>query len=265
MRIFSIFYKKMKNKVERLGNYFKFYIFSLFLRHSAILVYHRVANVSHDPLQLCVSPQNFKKQIIYLKKNFNLIPLSQMVNNLKSHKIKERAVAVTFDDGYSDNLYTALPILEEFNVPATIFITTGNIDSQEDFYWDKNTAKEDRGRPMTAEEIKKIASHPLIEIGAHTVHHPNLKKINTDKQEEEIMKSKIMLEKILDKKIFGFAYPFGSRRSFSKETISEVKKSGFNFACANTQEKVCFFSNLFAIPRILARNWDSDTQAKKLK
>ena len=255
----------MKNKVERLGNYFKFYIFSLFLRHSAILVYHRVANVSHDSLQLCVSPQNFRKQIIYLKENFNLIPLSQMVNNLKSHKIKEGAVAVTFDDGYADNLYTALPILEELNAPATIFITTGNIDSQEDFYWDKNTAKEDRGKPMTAEEIKKISSSPLIEIGAHTVNHPNLRKINTKEQVDEIMQSKIMLEKILDKKISGFAYPFGSRRSFSKETVSEVKKSGFNFACANTQEQVYSFSNLFSIPRILVRDWDIETFKKGLK
>ncbi|MBM2817607.1 MAG: NodB y protein [Parcubacteria group bacterium] len=265
MRIFSIFYNKIKNKVEWLGNYFKSYILSRFLRHSAILVYHRVADVSHDPLQLCVSPQNFRKQIIYLKENFNLIPLSQMINDLKSHKIKEKSVAITFDDGYADNLYTALPILEELNAPATIFITTGNIDSQEDFYWDKNTAKEDRGRSMTIEELKKISTHPLIEVGAHTVYHPNLRKIVTDKQYEEINQSKIMLERILDKKIVGFAYPFGSKKSFSKSTISEVKKAGFRFACANTQEKIYFFSDLFAIPRILARNWDSDILAKKLK
>ena len=264
MNIFSI-YNVAINRIQRLGIYFRSHILIHLLKHSIVLVYHRVANVSHDPLQLCVSIQNFRDQISYLKKKFDIVPLSQIVGSLRSRKIKNRTLAITFDDGYADNLYEALPILEEFNVPATIFITTGNTDSQEDFYWDKNTNKEDRGRPMTAEEIKKVASHSLIEIGAHTVHHPNLRKINIDKQAEEIMQSKIMLEKILDKKISGFAYPFGSKKSFSKETVSEVKKYGFNFACANTQEKVCFLSNLFAIPRILVRDQSPETMAKKLK
>lgn len=230
-----------------------------------ILVYHRVANVSHDPLQLCVSPHNFREQVIYLKKHFNLVPLSRMVEDLKSRRIQEKTVAITFDDGYADNLYAALPVLEEINVPATIFITAGNIDSQEDFYWDKNTNKEDRGRPMTVEELKKMSAHPLIEIGAHTIHHPNLRKVNIDEQSAEINQSKVVLEKILDKKISGFAYPFGSKKSFSRKTIFEVKKAGFHFACANTQEPVYLFSNLFVIPRILARNWSADTLGKKLK
>lgn len=253
------------NKIGQFGNFFRSNILNHFLRHGTILVYHRVANVSHDPLQLCVSTDNFKKQIIYLKKNFNLVPLSSMIDDLKSRKIKKKTIAITFDDGYADNLYTALPILEEFNVPTTIFIATDNVNSQEDFYWDKNTDKEDRGRPMNIEELKKISAHPLIEIGAHTVHHPNLRKINIDEQSAEIRQSKNALEEILDKKISGFAYPFGSKKSFFRKTISEVKKAGFHFACANTQEPVYFFSNLFAIPRILSRNWNTDTLSKKLK
>ena len=255
----------MMNKIEQFGNYFKSNILNHFLRHCTILVYHRVANVSHDPLQLCVSSDNFKKQMMYFKKKFNLISLSQMANDIKSRKIKGGTMAITFDDGYADNLYAALPILEELNIPATIFIATDNINSQEDFYWDKNTNKADRGRPMAIEEIKKISAHPLIEIGAHTVHHPNLGKININEQSAEIMQSKIMLEEILGKQISGFAYPFGSKKSFSKKTISEVKKAGFHFACANTQEPVYFFSNLFCIPRIIVRDCDINTFKNKLK
>lgn len=265
MKKFSIFYGKILNKIEQLINYFRANVLSHFLRHSTILVYHRVADISHDPLQLCVSSHNFREQIIDLKKHCNLVTLSHMVDDLKLRKVKKKTVAITFDDGYADNLYTALPILEELNVPATIFIATGNTNSQEEFYWDKNTNKADRGRPMTIEEIKKISAHPLIEIGAHTVNHPNLRKINTDEQSAEIMQSKIMLEEISGKQISGFAYPFGSQKSFSKKTISEVKKAGFHFACANTQEPVYFFSNLFCIPRILVRDWDINTFKNKLK
>ena len=240
-------------------------MFGRFLNHATIFVYHRVANVSHDPHLLCVSLKNFENQIKYLKENFDVVPLSQIINNLKSHKIKNKTISITFDDGYADNFYNALPILEKFNVCATIFVTTGNIDSQENFYWDKDTNKEDRGRSMTKKEIGKISAHNLIEIGAHTVNHPNLKKIYLNKQTLEIDTSKKALENILGKKIDGFAYPFGSKNTFSKETIKAVKQVGFRYACANTQKRIYSFSNVFAIPRILLRDWDTDILKEKFK
>lgn len=226
------------------------------LPHEAILVYHRIADVSCDPHQLCVSPHNFREHLQYLRSRYSVVPLSEIVHDLKAGTLTTGKVAITFDDGYADNLFNALPILEEFKVPATVFITTGNTESRQDFYWDTETPTEDRGRPMTIGEVRLLANHPLIEIGAHTVHHHELSHLAHEMQCEEIQESKITLEKILGKEIYSFAYPFGSKYAFSPETISAVQKSGFRFACANTQKHVYFFSNPFTLPRILVRNED---------
>lgn len=231
-------------------------IIPFLFKTSAILVYHRVAVVAIDPHQLCVSPDHFENQMRYLKNNYNIIPLSTLVYNLKNKSLSKNDIAITFDDGYIDNLFNALPILEKYQIPATIFIIAGTIDSSEPFYWDKKTPAIDRGRAMSPAEIKTLAAHPLIEIGAHTVSHLNLRKTGLATQETEIRESKKILETLLGKSIRSFAYPFGSRFAFTDDTRRLVKESGFEYACANTQKRVSRFSDPFTIPRILVRNWD---------
>src|SRR3989344_2717645 len=93
-----------------------------------IILYHRIADVKQDPHILCVSPENFRAQIKFLKENFKIIPLVKLVQDIRTKKVKNNSIAITFDDGYADNLYNALPILEEFRVPATIFLTSGYIN-----------------------------------------------------------------------------------------------------------------------------------------
>lgn len=97
-----------------------------------VLLYHRVTVLPSDPERLAVSPDNFRRQMGYIKEHFRLVRLEEDWSALS-----EPAVAVTFDDGYADNVLEALPILEDVGVPATFFISTGHIGTDEEFWWDR--------------------------------------------------------------------------------------------------------------------------------
>lgn len=97
-----------------------------------ILLYHRVTTLASDPQLLAVSPENFRAQMRYLKKNF---ALARLEDNWA--RCDKPAVVVTFDDGYADNALEALPILEELQVPATFFVSTSPIGTDREFWWDE--------------------------------------------------------------------------------------------------------------------------------
>jgi peptidoglycan/xylan/chitin deacetylase (PgdA/CDA1 family) len=95
-----------------------------------VLLYHRVALLSGDPELLAVTPDNFRAQMRYLKET---VPVVRFEEDWQ--KAPRPAVAITFDDGYADNLLAALPILEEVGLPATFFISTGTIGTDREFWW----------------------------------------------------------------------------------------------------------------------------------
>ncbi|MCB0628219.1 MAG: polysaccharide deacetylase family protein [Saprospiraceae bacterium] len=102
-----------------------------------ILMYHRVERPEVDPWALAVTPGHFAEQIALLKKVAQPMSLAALSRAHRQGKIPERAVAITFDDGYADNLYSAKPILEQYETPATVFVTTANTVSQREFWWDE--------------------------------------------------------------------------------------------------------------------------------
>ncbi|MCK4352486.1 polysaccharide deacetylase family protein [candidate division WOR-3 bacterium] len=103
---------------------------------SIILLYHRVANIESDPQLLAVSKTNFEVQMQYLKQNYKILSLSELVNFLRNNRVPRHRVVITFDDGYADNLYNAKPILEKFEIPADVFIVAGMIDKNREYWWD---------------------------------------------------------------------------------------------------------------------------------
>ena len=95
-----------------------------------VLLYHRVTKLSSDPELLAVSPDNFRAQLLHLKKTLPVIRFDD-----DWEQAQRPAAVVTFDDGYADNALEALPILEELGVPATFFISTGSIGAGSEFWW----------------------------------------------------------------------------------------------------------------------------------
>jgi len=108
-----------------------------YCRDGLVLLYHRVAVLPHDPERLCVTPKHFDEQMAVLSEKYNVIPMREIIDVDKRKKSSRMSVAVTFDDGYADNLTVAKPILERWGCPATVFVSTGNMDSQKEFWWDE--------------------------------------------------------------------------------------------------------------------------------
>jgi glycosyltransferase involved in cell wall biosynthesis/peptidoglycan/xylan/chitin deacetylase (PgdA/CDA1 family)/SAM-dependent methyltransferase len=102
---------------------------------AVILLYHRIAELSLDPYGLAVGPAEFRTQMAYLARVYRPMRLDDLVWAAREGSLPERAVAVTFDDGYLDNLEVASPILLDLGIPATFFIPSHGLLGRE-FWWD---------------------------------------------------------------------------------------------------------------------------------
>ena len=104
---------------------------------AVILMYHRITRTELDPWGMCVSPENFSEQLESIRRVATPMSLVDFVRARQSGDLPERAVVVTFDDGYVDNFEVALPILRQHRVPATLFVATCNIGTDREFWWDR--------------------------------------------------------------------------------------------------------------------------------
>ena len=91
-----------------------------------ILMYHRIVDLASDPY--CVAPCTFAQHLEYLQRMCQPMRLLDMVNALQHGKLPERAVVITFDDGFTETLYQAHPLLACAQIPATVFVIAGDID-----------------------------------------------------------------------------------------------------------------------------------------
>lgn len=105
----------------------------------SILMYHRVSENSNLDNENSVHPKDFEKQIKYISEKYNVISFNYLSDFLerKITHLPKNAVIVTFDDGYKDCYLNAFPILKKYKVPATFFIATDYINSNNLFWWDK--------------------------------------------------------------------------------------------------------------------------------
>jgi peptidoglycan/xylan/chitin deacetylase (PgdA/CDA1 family) len=104
---------------------------------AVVLAYHRVGEPpDFDPWDLVVSPEHFGGHLRLLRAHFEVLSLQELCACHASGRVPARAVCVTFDDGYTDNLAVASPLLEEARVPATVFLATGFLGASH-FWWDR--------------------------------------------------------------------------------------------------------------------------------
>jgi peptidoglycan/xylan/chitin deacetylase (PgdA/CDA1 family)/SAM-dependent methyltransferase len=111
---------------------------STLTRPAAILMYHRVARTTIDIHGLAVPPEEFRAHMSHIAAHYQPMSLDAVAAALKQGALPERAVAVTFDDGYIDNVDTASPVLVEYGIPATFFLTTDRLEdaSAYEYWWD---------------------------------------------------------------------------------------------------------------------------------
>jgi peptidoglycan/xylan/chitin deacetylase (PgdA/CDA1 family) len=94
----------------------------------SVLIYHRVHRAPDPMFPGEVDAQTFRWQLEQISRYFNVLPLAEAVERLRTRSLPARAVAITFDDGYADNEEVALPILQQFKLPATFFVASGFLD-----------------------------------------------------------------------------------------------------------------------------------------
>lgn len=239
----------MKQIIKEIGSniLFKSGLLNISSFSTRILAFHRV------------NPKYFEKQINYLRKKYNIIPLKKALSNSNNN------VVLTFDDGYKNNFKYAYPVLKRFGIPATIFIIHNFIGNNTFAWWDKvehhnlsidveelkalnpkeiedkvdNLIKENDINPvktpeeysfMSWEEINKIKD--VFEIGSHTVSHPILTNISLEDANKEIIMSKLLIEKKIGREIVSFAYPNGN---WNHGIRNCVKDAGYEFAVTYTK------------------------------
>ena len=98
-------------------------------------MYHRIIDSENNFWKLNVSPKTFEQHIRYISENYKVLRLEEEWRD--TVKVDQKYVVITFDDGYVDNYRFALPILEKYHVPATIFVSTDLIDTNEMYWWDE--------------------------------------------------------------------------------------------------------------------------------
>jgi peptidoglycan/xylan/chitin deacetylase (PgdA/CDA1 family) len=104
---------------------------------AAILMYHRVADLPADPQLLAVTARHFAEHLEVIRARYRPMRLGELAAALERGRVPRRAVVLTMDDGYADNLRVARPLLERHGVPATVFVASGYVGSGRQFWWDE--------------------------------------------------------------------------------------------------------------------------------
>lgn len=231
-------YLKIKNNIE--------YKESGYPAH--IITFHRVTDeIEDDNKTLTVKMKTFDKIMRLFKESYNVISLSQLVKEIEEKKgFKDKTAIITFDDGYKDNYIYAAPILIKYNLPACFFVTTGFINTERSFPWDNKFGF--RIPNMSWDDVNELVGMGY-EIGAHTVNHVNLGKVDEKTAGEEILNSKKQIEDKTGKPVLHFSYPFGGKENIT-ENAKNIIRDFFKSCSSCFGGKVFINSNVYNLYRI---------------
>lgn len=187
-----------------------------------ILAYHGVADVPahRDPEGLFISARLLRGQIRRLKRwGYGFLSFGDMAAAVAQGRAAGH-VALTFDDGLADNLEQLAPLLrDEGGLPATVFVTTS--------WMGRAHPSVPYARNMTPDEVRALSAAG-VEIGGHTVTHPDLTTLGFEAARAEVADGCAELAEIVGGPVDTFAYPFGYA---SAEATRAVAAAGVRAAC----------------------------------
>jgi peptidoglycan/xylan/chitin deacetylase (PgdA/CDA1 family) len=189
-------------------------------RRSVVLGYHGVAEsrLRDDLSLLQVSPSRFRTQLELLRAaGFRFVTMAELARRADGSMPEPGLAVVTFDDGMRNNHTVALPILDEYEIPATVYVTIGFIDGTSPWIGPGGD-----GSIMGEDELRALAAAGW-ELGAHTMSHPDLSTLDYNACRREIADSRDALERITGAEVQTFAYPFGK---YGPEALAAAKDAG---------------------------------------
>jgi peptidoglycan/xylan/chitin deacetylase (PgdA/CDA1 family)/GT2 family glycosyltransferase len=179
------------------------------------------------------------------------IPIEDLAAALRDDRpLPRRAVAITIDDGYRDNLEIAQPILRRRGFAAIVFLVSAKLGGMSD--WSKREASAWR-QLLSAEEVKRMQSEGM-RFGAHTRTHQRLPDTPEDEIDAEVRGCREELERLLGEPVDSFAYPYGGHDA---RAAAAVERAGFRIACTVEPHLAGTGSDPREIPRIEVHGSDS--------
>jgi peptidoglycan/xylan/chitin deacetylase (PgdA/CDA1 family) len=162
-------------------------------------------------------------------------------------------VVVTFDDGFVSVKENAAPELQRRRIPWTIFVPSGCLGQTP--AWMRHAPAVARSdRVMTREELRALINDPLVTIGSHTVRHAHLVEVGPERARAELAESKVELERILDRPVDQFSYPFGARNPALDQ---QARALGYRRLFSSNPAPACRGADEFVSGRISVDPWDS--------
>jgi len=224
-----------------------------------ILMYHMVSKAeSTKEARYSCLPDLFHSQMkVLASSGTQFITLKDIESfYIDNTPLPDSAVAITFDDGFMDNYDNAFPVLCEYEIPATIFLTTGLINKSNDWMVRDNFPER---RMLTWDAIHEM-SNAGINFGSHTVSHPRLPELPTDKIREELVTSRNTIEDKLGQEVSYLAYPHGLYNDEVRQIAQEV---GYTMACSTRSGFNNKNEDLLALRRLEVYGTDSTNQLKQ--
>jgi peptidoglycan/xylan/chitin deacetylase (PgdA/CDA1 family) len=193
-------------------------------RRSVILGYHGIgdSDLRLDLSRLQVPPEQFRRHVgLLADAGFRFMTVSQAADALSADPPATGIAVVTFDDGLANNLTTALPILQEFGVPATVYVACDFIGGHSPWIGPGG------GGEILDESGIRALAHAGWEVGAHTLSHPDMSRLTYDRCRAEVDGSRRVLEEVTGGPVDTFAYPFGR---YGPAAVAAVADSGMRAA-----------------------------------
>ncbi len=191
--------------------------------------------VRDDPQRLFIAPSRLRSLIEYLKaRGYTFATFGELARGLHRPEAA-RTACLTFDDGYQNNLYELVPILQSTGAVATVFVISG---------WLGEVHRDVPRRPMLSRKEVEILHAEGVDIGCHTVTHRDLTTLARDELRDELEVSKKVLEETVSAPVDVAAYPYGAS---SPMVTAVCREAGFVAACGASASGS--WSDPFDLPR----------------
>lgn len=218
-----------------------------------VLVYHHVSN--QTPASTSISPERFREHLTYLSENYQVLPLPEIVDSLRQNRpLPDRAVAITFDDGFENILQNGHPILREFGFSYTVFINPGQIGKlKNQLTWEQVSLMQEQG----------------VYFANHSYDHQHMLQRNAEETEQqwlarrvtEINKAEAMISKKTGNNLKYFAYPYGE---FNQALSDALLKEGY-VGFGQHSGAMASHSDFGALPRFAAAGIYASLNSLKTK
>lgn len=234
------------------------------MRPVPVLMYHHVNQHTGD--MVTVTPEVFELQMKYLNKaGYRTLKADQLISFINGGlTLDEKAVMITFDDGWLDNYVHAFPVLRKYNINATIFIATDWVKGGPDniSHMNPHIPKHREARRLIEqgegykvilnwEFIKEMSESGLVEFHSHTKSHRKCHNLSADELEKELEGSKRIMEERLGRPCIALCWPFGRNNDLSMKI---ARDNGYSLIFTTKNGIVKKGSDPYAINRIAVKD-----------